>query len=97
MSDAAESKNFSTQKTQTRPVNDCAGEPKTRNPSPPAGELVSRSPLVVSDRLNGRLCAVVVRHRARAGSKSGIVTELGVSSRFAELHRSHRPQAAGAS
>ena len=34
---------------------------------------------------------------ARTGSKSGIVTELGVSSRFAELHRSHRPQAAGAS
>ena len=96
MNDAAESKNSSTQKTQTIPVNECAGKPKTRNPSSPAGELVSRSPLVVSDRLNGRLCAVV-RHRARTGSKSGIVTELWVSSRFAELHRSHRPQAAGAS
>ena len=95
MSDAAESKNLSTQKPQPILENECAGEPKTRNPSPPAGELVSRSPLFVSDRLNGRLCAVV-RHRARAGSKSGIVTELGVSSRFAELHRSHRPQAAGA-
>ena len=71
MSDAAESKNLSTQKTQTIPVNKCAGEPKTRNPSPPAGELVSRSPPVVSDRLNGRLCAVV-RHRARArGVKAG--------------------------
>ena len=62
---------FSTHKTQTIPVNECAGKPKRRNPSPPAGELVSRSPLVVSDRLNGRLCAVV-RHRARArGVKAG--------------------------
>ena len=32
-----------------------------------------------------------------AGSKSGIVTNPGFSSRFAELHRSQRPQGAGAS
>ena len=52
-----------------------------------AGRAVCVVPAVFEREVAGRATA----------SKSGIVTKPGLSSRFAELHRSQRPQGAGAS
>ena len=77
--------------------NPCRAAAKVFKKSSPAkAEQVPRWESWLSDCA---LCCAGEREVAGrgTGSKSGIVTNPGFSSRFAELHRSQRPRGAGAS